>query len=220
MGGATGFFAYEAANLFERLPEPKGGAARRPEIDLWFHDVGVAFDAVERRAFLVSTGWPEDDPTRRRRRAHERLEWLKAALAAAPARLRGLAIAREAWRPNMSPQAFRQAVEATREYIAAGDIFQANLTLAWHARLQPGFDPLALYDALASANPAPFGAFIATPERLVASTSPEAFLLLSATASPRHGPSRERSPVRPTEARIAASPRSFWPATRTVPRTS
>ena len=49
----------------------------RPEIDLWFHDVGIAFDVVDRRAFLVSTGWPEEDPSRRGRRVYERAEWLR-----------------------------------------------------------------------------------------------------------------------------------------------
>ena len=59
-GGATGFFAYEAGRLFERLPAPKAERRSIPEIDLWFHDVGIAFDVVDRRAFLVSTGWPEE----------------------------------------------------------------------------------------------------------------------------------------------------------------
>jgi para-aminobenzoate synthetase component 1 len=178
-GGATGLFAYEAGRLFERLPAPKGGRSDRPEIDLFFHDAGVAFDVVDKRAFLVSTGLPEDDPLRRGRRLHERAEWLRDLLRS-PARRSGppVLIPRAAWRPNMSAGEYRRVVERTREYIAAGDIFQANLTQAWRAEIGTRFDPLALYGALRAGNPAPFGAFIVTPDRLVASTSPEGFLLL------------------------------------------
>ena len=180
MGGATGVFAYEAGRLFERLPAPRGGFAR-PEIDLWFHDAGIAFDVVGRRTFLVSAGWPEQDEARRRRRAHARAEWLRDALAA-PSRRRPVppvAVARDAWRPNMSGARFKAIVERARCYIADGDIFQANLSLAWRADLPRGFDALALYEQLRSANPAPFGALVLTPDRLVASTSPEGFLRLA-----------------------------------------
>jgi para-aminobenzoate synthetase component 1 len=178
-GVATGIFAYEAGRLFERLPEPKRRDGR-PEVDLWFHDVGIAFDAVERRAFLISSGWPEEDAARRGRRAHLRLEAFRERLTRArPARAeKPIVIPRERWQPNMSPDAFKAVVERTRAYIAAGDIFQANLTQAWRADLPPEFDPLTLYAQLRRANPAPFGGLLLMPDRLVASTSPEGFLLL------------------------------------------
>ncbi len=196
--GATGFFTYEAGRLFERLPQPKGGRSPRPEIDLWFHDVGVAFDVVDRRAFIVSTGWPEEDSLRRGRRIYERAEWLKERIASGSARRRTVpvTIPRDAWQGNMSARGFRRVVERTREYIAAGDIFQANLTQGWSAKLAENFDPFVLYDELRSANPAPFGAFIVTPERLVASTSPESFLLL-------HDGLAETRPIKGTRPRSA-----------------
>jgi para-aminobenzoate synthetase component 1 len=179
-GGASGTFAYEAGALFERLPEPKPTRPHRPEIDLYFHDVGIAFDVIGRRAFLVSTGLPEDDPPRRAARAAARAEWLRGELAARPVRRSNsaLAIPLHAWRPNMSAERYQAVVEETRRYIAAGDIFQANLTQAFRAALPENFDPLVLYLQLRAANPAPFGAFVVSPERLVASTSPEGFLRL------------------------------------------
>jgi anthranilate/para-aminobenzoate synthase component I len=65
LGGASGFFSYEAGRLFERLPQPKASRASCPEIDLAFHDCGVVFDTLEDRAFIVSTGWPEADTVSR-----------------------------------------------------------------------------------------------------------------------------------------------------------
>jgi para-aminobenzoate synthetase component I len=175
--GATGIFDYEAGRLFERLPEPRN-APRAPEVDLWLHDAGVAFDVVARRAFIVSTGLPESDPLRRGRRASERAEWLRERLEHPMARQRNepIVIPRESWRPNVSPDQYKAIVERTRRYILDGDIFQANLTQAWRAELPEDFDPLVLYAQLRSANPATFGAFVVTPDRLVASTSPEGFL--------------------------------------------
>jgi para-aminobenzoate synthetase component 1 len=183
-GGASGTFSYEAGSLFENLPAPKGRGQSCPEIDLYFHDVGIAFDVVDRRAFLVSTGRPEQDSWRRRARAAERAAWLRALLArdAAPRRNAPILIPRNAWRPNMSTEGYMGIVERTRRYIADGDIFQANLTQAFRAELPQDYEPVALYSQLRSANPAPFGAFILTPERVVASTSPEGFLLMTGGA--------------------------------------
>ena len=175
--GATGFISYEAGRLFEKLPEPRPGPAC-PEIDLFFHDAAIAFDEVERRAFVVSTGFPEQDPRRRRARRHARADWLAAELAArsrAPA-FPSIRIPAGAWSSNFDRPAFEAAVGRVRDYIAAGDIFQANLTQRFTAPLPPGFDPVAAYAQLRAANPAPFGAFLHDGARLVASTSPERFL--------------------------------------------
>lgn len=178
--GATGFFAYEAGRMFERLPPPRPAAVPCPDIDLWFHDVAVVFDVVDRRAFIVSSGLPEAEPGRRLRRRRERLEWLADLLARpAPPPAPAIVVAPQSWRSNMSPEAFRGAVARVRELITAGDVFQANIAQRFSAELPAGFDPLALYAQARAANPAPFGALILDERRLVASTSPERFLRLA-----------------------------------------
>jgi para-aminobenzoate synthetase component 1 len=196
-GGASGFFAYEAGRLFERLPAPKGGEAA-PEIDLWFHDAGIAFDVVDRRAFVVSSGAPEGDPTRRRARAAERMASLKEQIAFGSTSFRhpAIHIPRERWRPNMSSENFMRVVERTRRYIAEGDIFQANLAQSFRTALPEDVDPAVLYAQLRAANPAPFGALIVTSERIVASTSPEGFLRLD-------GDEVETRPIKGTARRSA-----------------
>jgi para-aminobenzoate synthetase component 1 len=206
-GGASGLLAYEAGRLFENLPEPKWRGTGRPEIDLFFHDVGVAFDVVDRRAFLVSTGAPETEAAGRQRRARERAERLRDRFAkgARPRCNARIEIPRRAWRANMSADEFKRIVERTRRYIIDGDIFQANLTQAFRAALPAGYDPLVLYDQLRAANPAPFAALIVTPERLVASTSPEGFLLLregQVETRPIKG-TRRRSPDPQEDRRLA-----------------
>ena len=61
-----------------------------------------------------------------------------------------------------------------REYIFAGDIFQANLSQRFEASLRES--PWAFYTRLRSRNAAPFAAFFETPEVDVISASPERFL--------------------------------------------
>jgi para-aminobenzoate synthetase component 1 len=61
-----------------------------------------------------------------------------------------------------------------REYIFAGDIFQANLSQRFEAPIRES--SWAFYTRLRSRNPAPFAAFFETPEADVISASPERFL--------------------------------------------
>ena len=65
------------------------------------------------------------------------------------------------------------AVQRIRSYIAAGDIYQANLTIPFHAELR-GEPPESVYLRLRNSG-APFRAFLKTPQRSILSNSPERF---------------------------------------------
>ncbi|MEO6103103.1 MAG: aminodeoxychorismate synthase component I [Pseudoxanthomonas sp.] len=71
------------------------------------------------------------------------------------------------------PQRFIDGVQRILRYLAAGDIFQVNLSRAWRASFAQALDPAALYARLRTANPAPFAGLFATGGRAVASSSPE-----------------------------------------------
>ncbi|MGH8026700.1 MAG: aminodeoxychorismate synthase component I [Pseudoxanthomonas sp.] len=71
------------------------------------------------------------------------------------------------------PQRFIAGVERILQYLAAGDIFQVNLSRAWRARFEQPLDPAALYARLRTANPAPFAGLFAAGDWAVASSSPE-----------------------------------------------
>jgi len=84
--------------------------------------------------------------------------------------------------------AYRRAMEKVRSYIAAGDIYQANLTIPFSAELGET-DPVDIYLRLRS-NQAPFGAFLKTPQRTILSNSPERFFRVTGNrllASPIKG---------------------------------
>jgi para-aminobenzoate synthetase/4-amino-4-deoxychorismate lyase len=71
-------------------------------------------------------------------------------------------------------EAYLDAFARVQDYLAAGDVYQINLTLEASARLDG--DPLALHAALRQAQPVAHGAFVAAGDRFVSSHSPELFL--------------------------------------------
>jgi para-aminobenzoate synthetase component 1 len=81
---------------------------------------------------------------------------------------------RLAIRSSFTHGGYLNAVARVREYILAGDIFQANLSQRLEAPL--GEPPWALYCRLRQRNAAPLAAYLDFPEALVLSASPERFL--------------------------------------------
>ncbi len=72
-----------------------------------------------------------------------------------------------------APQQFIDAVESAKRYIAAGDIYQANLSREWRVETHEPLDSLALFRSLSRANPAPFAGLVHWGDTTVVSSSPE-----------------------------------------------
>ncbi|MET1162912.1 MAG: aminodeoxychorismate synthase component I, partial [Pseudoxanthomonas sp.] len=71
------------------------------------------------------------------------------------------------------PRRFLDGVQRILQYLAAGDIFQVNLSRTWRAHFEQVLEPAALYARLRTANPAPFAGLFAAGDWAVASSSPE-----------------------------------------------
>jgi len=71
------------------------------------------------------------------------------------------------------PGRYLSAVRQAKEHIAAGDIFQANLSRAWHVELADQMSADDIYERLAYANPAPFAGLIRWNGVAIISSSPE-----------------------------------------------
>ena len=89
----------------------------------------------------------------------------------------------DAWSTSLDRDGFTAGVAAIRDEIAAGDVYQVNLTRRLSAPLPPApdgasTDIAALGAALAVGNPAPYSAVVRLPDHgvAVASASPERFL--------------------------------------------
>lgn len=106
----------------------------------------------------------------------------------------------QSWTTSIDREGFIARVALIRESIAAGDVYQVNLTRRLSAPLPQDADILALGSALAGGNPSPYAAVLRLPDHgiHVASASPERFLQ-------RHGDTVMSQPIKGT----AATPDGF-----------
>ena len=205
-GGAAGFIGYDWGATLERLPETRYDDLGLPDVLLGLYDWVIAWDHCERAAWVVSTGMPLTGEACSRR-ARERLDLVLGRLAGAgpgaaaqhpdhrsarPAAGRPVVPAAPSYpvlgvddaeqielRSTFTHRGYLTAVARVREYVLAGDIFQANLSQRFEAPLRE--PPWTLYRRLRATNPAAFGAFMECGEFQILSVSPERFLRLSGT---------------------------------------
>jgi anthranilate synthase component 1 len=73
-------------------------------------------------------------------------------------------------------EAFLGSVRQALKYIAAGDVYQANLSRGWQGRAAPQVDPVRIYQRLRATNPSPFAALLRFEDFALLSSSPERLL--------------------------------------------
>jgi len=83
--------------------------------------------------------------------------------------------------PQVTRADFIRSVERAQDYIAAGDIYQVNLSCPWKAAWPQDASALALYLKLRTVSPAPHAAFMQLAGTTVLSASPELFLSMDGT---------------------------------------
>ena len=74
---------------------------------------------------------------------------------------------------SLDENSYAKMIAAALEYIAAGDIYQANLSQRF---LWPYSDPISLFSALQGRNPMPFASYVDVGGLSLVSNSPECFL--------------------------------------------
>lgn len=89
-------------------------------------------------------------------------------------------------------EGYMTAVAAIKDYIAAGHVYQVNLSQRFEMAFKG--DPFALFQRLYAMNPAPFYSFIHAEDHTVVSTSPERFIK-------RNGDDVETRPIKGTRPR-------------------
>jgi para-aminobenzoate synthetase component 1 len=189
-GGPAGLFGYDLCHHLERLPRPRCDDFAVPDLALGFYDWVVAFDHLEDRAWLISTGFPETTPARRRKRALDRLKTVRRLLRQPPRPRQALpetrnvpldALARSHGVPklpgvfsNFDRSSYLAVIRRAIEYVHAGDCFQVNI--AQRLLHSANLPPIELYRRLRERNPAPFAGYFDLGEFTIASASPERFL--------------------------------------------
>jgi len=157
-GGAVGYFSYDLRHRIEVLPRWCDHDLDVPEFILCLYDQAIIFD--HRRDVAEWVGLRGARPLiPRPGRSEEPEEVTPVELAS-----------------NFTAEEYVGAVRRAKDYIAAGDIFQVNLSQRFTGTCPSS--GLAVYSRLRRVNPAPFAAYIRYPEFEIISSSPERFLLV------------------------------------------
>ncbi|MFC7138997.1 anthranilate synthase component I [Halosimplex aquaticum] len=175
-GGLVGFLAYDAVyDLWLDEVGLERPDSRFPDAQFVLTTSTLVFDDVEGTVSLVLTPIlePGDDAAARYEELEAEVERVADLLAGA-AELETGGFVRE--REDAGPKdEYEQAVEAAKEHVLAGDIYQGVISRT--RELYGDVDPLGLYESLRSVNPSPYmyvldydGLSIvgASPETLVA----------------------------------------------------
>ena len=163
--GAVGYLAYDAVRLFERLPSRHPAAGGMPDGLFLLFDTTIAFDHA-RGAMVLQTAVRDG----RDGAAEGRLADLERRIAAAdpPPTRTGEP---PAFSENGSRAGFLEAVAAAKEAIAAGEVYQIQISRRWSGKLAA--EPFDVYRALRRINPSPYHFFLRTREGDVLGASPE-----------------------------------------------
>ncbi len=186
--GAVGYFAYDAVRLIERLPETAKNELGIPDACLLFFDEVLAFDHVRKEIWLIITAdVTGDKPVAAYERAILRLNRLEKRLAQPLPKLgtrKPGKAAKLKVKHRTAKKDFLAAVERTKEYIAAGDVFQAVISQRFD--VEPEVDSFQVYRALRMVNPSPYMFFLRfahdTPPVGRATKEPAALLELAGSS--------------------------------------
>jgi len=163
--GAVGYFAYDAVRQIERLPELANDELGVPDACLLFFDEVLAFDHVRKEIWLVATAdVTRGKPADAYEKAIERLDKMeKRADQALPKLPQPRDKGKLQVKHRTARKDFIAGVNRIKEYIVAGDIFQAVLSQRFD--VEPEVDTFQVYRALRTVNPSPYMFFLrATPE--------------------------------------------------------
>jgi anthranilate synthase component 1 len=163
--GAVGYFAYDAVRQIERLPELAKDELGVPDACLLFFDEVLAFDHVRKEIWLVATAdVTRGKPADAYEKAIERLDKMqKRADQALPKLPQPRDKGKLKVKHRTAKKDFIAGVNRIKEYIVAGDIFQAVLSQRFD--VEPEVDTFQIYRSLRTVNPSPYMYFLrVTPE--------------------------------------------------------
>lgn len=176
-GGAVGFFSYDLGWCFEKLPSSTVDDLRLPDLYLPFYDRVIVVDHIKEETLIFSHGFPldgEEGIKRARDRLDELVGLLNRRTDANPGKKTEASAGNMT--SNFTKEDYIKMVKKGKEYIAAGDIFQVNLSQRFQVPIS--ITPWELYQRLADANPAPFSSFLDFTPVSVVSSSPERYMRL------------------------------------------
>ena len=180
VGGAVGYFSYDAVRYLERLPGSTPDELQVPEAYFVVTDTLIVFDHLRHKVLVISLV----DASNLRdvegegfaaayRRAADDIRRISERLAAPTARRSlpagdgGVEVS-----SNFTRTGYEEAVEKAKEYIRAGDAFQIVPSQRFFAEIGD-LDPFLLYRGLRTVNPSPYMTYLKLGDMALVGASPE-----------------------------------------------
>jgi anthranilate synthase component I len=180
VGGAVGYFSYDAVRYLEQLPDAPEDDLGVPEACFAVTDTLIVFDHLRHKVLVVSlvdaAGLRDVEGegfSAAYRRAADDVRRISERLSAPLVRrarafgANGLEIS-----SNFTRAGYEEAVEAAKEYIRAGDAFQIVPSQRFAAEIGD-LDPLLLYRGLRTVNPSPYMTYLKLGGLSIVGASPE-----------------------------------------------
>jgi len=184
-GGVVGYFSYDVVRLIEKLPNRPPGGLGTPDALFVFTRSLVILDNLHGRARIVISvpvpaGSSDAELTELYESSSRELQDIRARLRA-PGRLKSMsqdtAAQTVVGRSTYDRADFMAHVERIKEYIRAGDCFQALLSRRIDVPLD--FEPSDLYRALRAINPSPYMYHLVLDGVEIVGSSPELLVRVS-----------------------------------------
>ncbi|GGZ70608.1 anthranilate synthase component I [Lysobacter xinjiangensis] len=181
-GGLVGWFGFECIDYIEpRLAATGRGKPDElgtPDILLMLSEELAVFDNLKGRLYLIVHADPREERAfaRAQRRLDELTHRLRQGGPGYPETLQSAALDEGDFVSGFTREGFIEAVEKSKDYIRAGDIFQVVLS----QRLSVPFKarPVDVYRALRALNPSPYMYFLDVGDMQVVGSSPEILVRL------------------------------------------
>lgn len=165
-GGLVGITGYDVLRYFERIPDSDPNPVE-PEAAFIAPESLLVIDHLTRRAALLHAGSDEQ-------RAKLRVEVVSALRGPLPKPRKPGRFSRPV--ATMSRAEYTSGVERARKHIAAGDVFQLVLSIAFEGECD--LAPFEVYRALRLLNPSPYMYYCDLGNIQVVGSSPEALVRL------------------------------------------
>ncbi len=180
VGGAVGYFSYDAVRYLERLPEAPPDGLGVPEAYFAVTDTLVVFDHLRHKVLVVSLvdaaglrSVEGEGFSAAYRRAADDVRRISERLSAPLARgATSQGSGSFGVSSNFTREAYEEAVERAKEYIRAGDAFQIVPSQRFAAEIGD-LDPLLLYRGLRTVNPSPYMTYLKLGGLSLVGASPE-----------------------------------------------
>jgi len=174
--GAVGYMAYDVVRFVERLPDCPPDDRHVPDLVFMFFDAILIFDHLNKTIKVVCSERTDSKrPRRAYRDATERIDRIIARLRTPVNNLSDdITPAGEinlSYESNFAREDYLAAVEKTKEYIRAGDIFQA--VPSQRLKTQTRAAPFNIYRALRVINPSPYMFYLKMGDLHLIGSSPE-----------------------------------------------